>query len=234
MLIVVLSLQSCNREYFCVDGKGDLKTRILDINDFTGIDLQEGADVFIVQGPNQLVEVTGHDNVLDNLEEKVNGSIWDINLGKDCFNDLDLSIFITVPYIEELHLSGSGNIIVADFEDQYNLDMTVLGSGKIQVNRFSGTQDVDVRISGSGKIIVSDAFPDLDNLDVQLNGSGKLKAFPMVSQKADIEISGSGDLFITASEYLDVKISGSGDLHYKGNPIIKTNITGSGVIINEN
>jgi hypothetical protein len=231
---ISLSLSSCFRDVFCVDGKGQRITDTFIVDDFTGVELQEAANVFISQGEEQKVIVTGKENILDLLQTEVKGGIWEIDLGRECFNDLDLTIEIVMPNLNELHISGSGTIVVEDFEDQGNLDISVTGSGILDLNRFSGTEDVDVRISGSGDIEIRDEFPDLKRIDIELTGSGIFDGFLMATDEMDARISGSGDIYTTVNEYINVRITGSGDLHYKGNPYIDANITGSGKIINEN
>jgi hypothetical protein len=238
MLLLILGATllstSCLREVFCEDGKGQFFTETFAISDFTGVDLEEAATVNIKQGPVQEVVVTAQENILDKLKTEVNGGIWEIDLGRECFNDLELTIDITVPNLDELHVSGSGEMIVEDFIDQGNLDISVTGSGTLQLGVFEGTTDLDAKISGSGEIFASEAFPDLDKLNIELTGSGNFDGFRLVTTDLDARISGSGNLFVTVEEHVDIRITGSGDLHYKGNPLIDANITGSGKIINEN
>lgn len=234
LFIIGMSFSSCLKDVFCVDGKGDRITDTFIIDDFVGIELQEAAHVFITQGETQKVSVTGKENILDLLQTEVKGGIWEIDLGRECFNDLDLTIEIELPNISEVHLSGSGTIIVDDFENQNNLDISVTGSGILEMNRFSGTEDVDVRISGSGDIEIRDEFPDVKRLNIELTGSGIFDGYQLATDELDARISGSGDIYVTVLDYINVRITGSGDLHYKGNPLIDANITGSGKIINEN
>ena len=234
LLLISMSFTSCLKDIFCEDGKGDFLTETFIIDDFTGIELQEAANVTITQGPIQSVRVSAQENILDKLKTEVNGGVWDIDLGRDCFNDLELDIEITIPVIDEIHLSGSGLIEVGDFDDQDNIDMSVTGSGTIEVGQFTGTKDVDVKISGSGEIFARGAFPDLEKMNIEMTGSGNFDGFNISTNELDSRISGSGNIFITVQEYMNIRITGSGDLHYKGNPLIDANITGSGKIINEN
>jgi hypothetical protein len=225
---------SCLREVFCEEGKGPMITETFAIDDFSGVELKEAAIVNIKQGPVQEVIVTGRENILDKLKTEVNGGIWEIDLGRDCFNDLQLTIDITVPAIDELHVSGSGDMLVGDFTDMGNLDLSITGSGVLELGEFTGTQDIDAKISGSGEILARRAFPDLEKLNIELTGSGNFDGFQLITKDLDARIAGSGNLFVTVEDYVNIRITGSGDMHYKGNPLIDANITGSGKIINEN
>lgn len=232
-LIIGLLSTSCLRDVFCEEGEGRIVTETLILDEFTGIDLQENASVTISQGEIQEIVVTGHGNIIDRLETDVNGGTWDINLGRDCFIDLDLSIEITVPSLEELHVSSAGTIKVEDFADLENMNMSVSGSGILDIGQLEGTKDIDIQISGSGEILAKEAL-ELDRMNIELTGSGNFDGFDITTKEAEARISGLGNIFLTIEEYINIRITGSGDLHYKGNPIFDANITGSGQIINEN
>jgi hypothetical protein len=237
--LVVLSLStilfsSCFKDIFCVDGRGETITEELTLDEFNGVELQEAARVTIIQGDVQKVNVTGKENIIDRLQTDVEGGIWEIDLGRECFNNLDLDIEITIPLLTEVHLSGSGRIEVGNFINQENLDISVTGSGEITLGSFSGTEDVDVRIAASGEVLINEAFPDLRTMNIELTASGVFDGYEMATDVLDARISGSGRIYTTVRESMNVRITGSGNLHYKGNPLIDANITGSGKIIDEN
>lgn len=229
-----LLFSSCFRDVFCVEGKGELITEEFVLDDFIGIDLEESGNVTIIQGEEQKVVVTAHENILDRLKTRVEGGIWDINLGRQCFDQLQLDIEITVPVIEEVHISGSGNITVGDFTQSEDLELSILGSGDIDLGRFTGVRNLEVKISGSGEINANEEFPNIEKVDFNISGSGLFDGYDLVTKELDARISGSGDIYTTVTEKITIRISGSGDLHYKGNPLIDANITGSGQIIDEN
>jgi hypothetical protein len=67
---------------------------------------------------------------------------------------------------------------------------------------------------------------------VKISGSGDVKAFGFDAKKADITISGSGNVEVNVAESLEVVISGSGNILYKGSPaVINSQISGSGKLI---
>lgn len=230
MLASGILFSSCSDDGICTQGQGRIETEILDLDEFSGIDLSESADVSITQGDVQKVTVTGHGNILDLLETTVRNDVWQIDLERGCYRDYELSIDIVVPDLRSISISGSGNVYVDDFTDQNNLDLDISGSGKIELERFKDTKNLDVRISGSGDVIGYDHFDILQNLDVRISGSGNYDAYPIETDNADIKISGSGDCYTTVLNVLDVDISGSGRVRYHGNPTVHKNISGSGSV----
>jgi hypothetical protein len=66
---------------------------------------------------------------------------------------------------------------------------------------------------------------------LKVSGSGNISAFSMAQQNCRAEISGSGNIKASVSEYLEAWISGSGKVYYQGNPEVITHISGSGNVI---
>ncbi len=214
----------------CVNGNGPIVTETLAVPTFTGISLNISAQVFITQGPLQEVVVEGKSNIIDELELDVNSSgVWEIETDH-CVRDIgELKIFITIPDLSVLKISGSGDIVSQNTFVIGDIDMNVSGSGNIDVAMEA--DDIDASISGSGKVFLEGSA---DELDFRISGSGDLRAFGLQCRVANLNISGSGDAEVRVSDHLDVRISGSGDVFYKGNPTLNVQITGSGQVINAN
>jgi len=212
----------------CEQGEGPEVERVLDLPDFTGVKLSCEAKVFITQGDVFEVVAVGEDNIIDELELDVQDDTWNIEFDH-CVNDYDLEIYITMPDIEYLGVSGSGEIRGDNFFTVQNIVLRVSGSGGICLGLYA--EDVDGKISGSGQVELEG---EAEYLDFDISGSGDLEAFNMPVEKADISISGSGDASVHVLEVLDVRISGSGDVYYKGHPVLNTHISGSGDVIDAN
>lgn len=234
LLVGSLAFTSCEKGKMCINGEGEKVTRYLDVSEFTEIDLTEAGNVYISHGEKQEVKVVSTQNIIDRLETKVNGNRWEIELEKGCYKKYDLDVYITLPHLTGVYLSGSGNIVVNDFEGQGDLDINISGSGDIELNTFNGCQNLDVRISGSGDISGFGLFESLNNTNVNISGSGKYNGFPVNTKDCDIHISGSGSVNVNVQSTLNIDISGSGNVNYKGTPAISTNISGSGNVVNVN
>ncbi|MCC6727470.1 MAG: DUF2807 domain-containing protein [Saprospiraceae bacterium] len=212
----------------CDSGEGPTVERVLNVPDFTGVKLSCEAKVFITQGDVFEVVAVGEDNVIDELETDVQDDTWTIEFD-DCMKDYDLEIYITMPEVEYLAVSGSGDIRGDNFFTVDNVTLRVSGSGSICVGMYA--EEVDGKISGSGQMEMEG---EAEQLEFDISGSGDLKAFNMPVEKADIEISGSGDAEVNVLEVLDVRISGSGDVFYKGYPTVNSHISGSGDVVDAN
>ena len=234
--IIILSsfLASCEEWSFCINGEGTVITETIAIDDFSIINLAGADNIVITHGTDLEVTATGHPNIIDKLETDVNGNEWVISLKNGCYRDYELTIYITMPDIEAITISGSGDVLVNDFINQGDLDLYISGSGKINLKTVEGCPNLIVGISGSGNVIAEEEFPALETLDITISGSGTFDGYPAITDKAYISIPGSGSCYVYAIDLLDIKISGSGNVMYKGNPEVTTHITGSGNITNTN
>ena len=234
-LLITVSLSSCLRDVFCIEGEGNTITVELDVEDFTSINAMGAFDIYVSQGTTQKVEVQGQENIIEYLETRVSGNIWDIQLDDDhCYTDYDLTLYIQVPDIEGITVTGVADVYIEDFTDQTSLELTITGSGDVEINDFLGCETLEVKISGSGDVDCKGQFDNLNQLDIHISGSGNFSGYNAVTDYCDISISGSGHCKVYVEKELDVNISGTGNIYYKGNPEITTDISGFGNIYNEN
>ena len=242
LALMVIFFSSCDKNGIncigssleTIKGEGSIVTSTLNLNNFTGIDLSFADNVTISYGTTQEVKATGHANIINRIKTNVTNNIWDVALEDGCYQDYELSIHITIPTLNKIYLSGSGNIVVNDFSNQSALEVKLSGSGNITLNDFEGTTNLAVTLSGSGDIKGNKAISTLNNFNLTLNGSGNYQGFPISGKACTVLLSGSGNCELTAYNTLNATLSGSGNISYKGNPTITQNITGSGRVINAN
>jgi hypothetical protein len=218
----------------CIKGESTITTQILPVANFNGIDLTISNNVTVKQGSTQEVKAIGHPNIIDKITTSVSNNLWEIRLENDCYEDYELSIEITVPNINRLELSGSGDILVNDFINQNDLNLKISGSGNIDLNEFEGITNIDIILSGSERFKVNNDISTLNTLGLTNSGSGKYVGFAISSNDCTINSSGSGNNELKAINSLNVTISGSGSVFYKGTPSITQNVTGSGNLIDAN
>lgn len=235
ILLTMILMTSCqdrgnNGLFNCIEGEGDVVTQELLINEFTSVRSRGTSQVYITQGIDFKVEVEGQQNIIDNIETDIQDGEWEIEFDECQKNFTDLKIYITMPVVKSLEVSGSGDMYGQDAFIVDDIDLKVDGAGSIEVALENATE-VDARISGSGKIKLEGTT---NYLGSKVSGSGDLEAYDLESNIGNIKIVGSGDAEVTVYDELDIRIEGSGDVYYKGNPIINVDITGSGDLKNMN
>jgi len=230
ILVIITTLQSCEDYLPGISGEGDIEENLIYLEDFDKITNATNAEIILTQGDSQEVKVRAQKNILDNLNLDIRNGKLTIEHDKMVRDSKDITIYITIPDIEKIHISGSGDLSTIDsFNDLRKLEIEVSGSGDI--NFKGNNRDLEILSSGSGDIELSG---ETETLDLKISGSGSTYAFSLDTGKAEIKITGSGSAKVKVEDYLNATISGSGDVYYRGNPETESHITGSGRLIDDN
>ena len=191
-----------------IAGSGQVVKEDRSLPDFDTVELEGSMNVEISKGDSVKCTVEGDDNIIPLLKTEVRGNRLRIYFkrGMSLSSYKVLNVYLEVPELSEVSVSGSGDISFTD------------------VTRG----EVTVSIDGSGDIT---GTGEAETVTAEINGSGDMHLFKLYTERASAEINGSGDVAINATAFLDAEINGSGDIRYKGNPSeIKRSVNGSGDI----
>lgn len=209
-----------------IKGEGPLVRKTLEIPAFNAFSLMISGNVYLMQGASQKIEVEGQANLIEVLNTAVDGQLWKIKFEERVRNMSTFNIYITVPDLEEITVSGSGDVMGKEtFRSSGDLTVTISGSGNVEMDLQC--DHLKSRVSGSGDIEFSG---NCNEADLSISGSGSIGGNDFNCKNARVMISGSGDVNLNVTAYLDVSISGSGDVTYGGQPKVKSRISGSGEI----
>lgn len=137
LLLSVLLLPACDNDITGprVRGKGPTESEVRTVNSFNRLDLKINAEVIVTQGSPQQVRVEAQRNVLDVLETELNGDELQIEFGKvNVRNHDSIKVYITVPNLTEIQLSGSGKIRSESPLTTTTCAVDVSGSGEVDLN----------------------------------------------------------------------------------------------------
>lgn len=204
-----------------------------DVPSFSEIALRIPGKLYVVQGNTQSVKIVAKSSTLEETITDVKDRQLTIRFKSknylfQSFNPGKIEIYITVPEIDGLSVSGSGDIIAEDEINTRILDLAVSGSGDIVLDELKADR-VKSAISGSGDIIIKDGGEATD-FSVAISGSGDVKAGDFEAKDVVVRVAGSGNCSITANRSLKARVAGSGSVYYNGNPSIDSSIAGSGKV----
>lgn len=115
-------------------------------------------------------------------------------------------VAIALPECPNIKVSGTSNITLKDI-DQAELQLKVSGQG-------------DIKADGS-----------LDDLDANISGQGDIKAKSLTVKKANLRVSGQGNIKLHVMQEVTAQVSGQGDVVIHGNPLVRdTRVSGQGDI----
>lgn len=204
LAVLTLVMSGCSEEG--INGKGPIVEDERMVDDFTSLDLQIPAKLYVYSGAESSVRIRTNQNLMSRIETTVvNGELRIETIPDVWIRKTDvLNVYVTSDLVSNFRINGSGFIMI---EDCLN------------------TNSASFEINGSGDI---HACGQTDVLSVVVNGSGKFRGYDLETKTAELEIYGSGDIETRVSETLEASISGSGNVRYVGNPQVFTQISGSG------
>ena len=117
-----------------------------DVASFTGVSLNISADVLLTQGNTREVIIEADENSLERIITEVKNGVLQIKKEQAWRQNLkNVTIWITVPEIDGLYLSGSGSITAEKTLTSGELEIKVSGSGKIDLQVLVGISFVNLR-----------------------------------------------------------------------------------------
>jgi hypothetical protein len=213
-----------------VVGEGPVVTETRTTSGFNGLDLRMSGNLYFTRDTAYKIEVSGQRNILDKLETFVsNGKL--VLKFKDkaqIRSHEDVTIVVFGPELNEVRVSGSGNITTTNAIAPGSMDLDISGSGGITLAVVTSSY-ISGSISGSGNIKILSGT--ITEEKIKISGSGNADLSAVSAVKASSTTSGSGNIWLQVSDVLNVTISGSGSVHYKGSPVINTYISGSGSVV---
>jgi len=242
--LIVLAVVVCAHSY-----AQNRETR--NVSSFTKISYRVPGKLYLKQGSPAKVELEAAKDILAEIETEVSGDR--LIIGKENrwnnwgWNNDKVTIYITMPTIEGVSVSGSGDLYCEEKINVNNLDLNVSGSGSIRL-AFNASGDVEADVSGSGDM---DLKGSCNNFDSDVSGSGRIYVSMVSKGKADFGVSGSGKVQAQGStqevkigiggsgrvnagdltaERCNIRISGSGDAEVNVKEELEVNISGSGSV----
>ncbi|MFK8104597.1 MAG: head GIN domain-containing protein [Saprospiraceae bacterium] len=212
-----------------ITGEGPLVEREITMSNFSSVGLSISADVILEHGASQKIVIKGQKNIIENIKTNVKNDAWEIDFKKNAAEFKNVTIYITLPELKNVAVSGSGSLTGKSLFRANKMKVAISGSGDISLN--VDTKELYCKISGSGGMELKGKATEQN---IAISGSGDISAFDLASETCNISISGSGDCEVKVNTKLKASIAGSGDVTYKGDPSVRSSIAGSGDISSAN
>jgi hypothetical protein len=198
------------------------------LSGFTKVSFGVSGNMYINIGNEFKVTLEGDEDDLEDIITEISAGRlvvkkenWRMN-----FNE-KVTVYITMPELNGLGVSGSGRAEVKDAVKTEELGLSVSGSGKLYASEVS-VSDLRCSISGSGDIVLGGG--NASRADISVSGSGNYEGESAKLATADISISGSGNCLVNVTKSLKAGVSGSGDVTYIGSPNVDARVSGSGKV----
>ena len=207
LLAVVATVLSAGCGGQSVRGSGNVITEPRTVSGFKEVSLRGGGRLTVDQNGTESLTITADENLLPYLTSEVSGNhlILGTREHANLSPSKDIVYKLTVKDLNRLEVAGDGS---ADARGIHTERLTVV-------------------VAGSGSL---SAAGNADEQEIMIAGSGDYRGADVRSKAVKINIMGSGNADLNASDKLDATIMGSGDIKYTGSPIVSQNILGSGSV----
>lgn len=210
--------------------KAEEQTR--NVSSFSAISLRIPGKLYLKQGSEQSIKIEAKESVIEDIITEVNGDKLIIRFPNKTifernFNPGKIEIYVTVPDVNELGISGSGDILADELEARI-LDLAISGSGNINIDNLD-SKKVKASISGSGNINIKNGGV-AEEFNVSISGSGNCNASGFEADDVTVNTSGSGNCNVKSNGSVKARIAGSGNVFYDGNASIDATVAGSGKV----
>jgi len=226
-LILILSACALPVRTTQIIGSGNVISETRPVSNFDHVELAGMGTLIILQGEQEKLEISAEDNIVPKIQTRVMGGILEI--GFDEFISIsptrEITYTLTVKNLKGISTSGIG-AVQADALTGDRLEIEISGAGSMKIKGLTANELV-IELSGSGSF---DLTGMVVSQQVDLSGFGNYQAGDLRCEMAQIEISGSGNATVWATDSLFATISGLGNLNYYGNPTVSQEVSGLGKV----
>lgn len=229
---------SCGISEDCFKGNGNQATQLFPLENFTKIKVYDGVGLVIKEGANYEVKITTSDNILDNLEVKLEGNMLLVKDNSTCNiarNYGQTKVYVTVP-------DGSILPVVSELELHCKTEQNIESDGILHspiIRLFSigddgdgaGTGDFHLAIDNTQLVVESNNVSNFyltgfcNNLNVYFWwGNGIFYGNRFNANTIDFYHRGSNDMILFPVNVLSGNIYSTGNVIIKNNPVQPHNV----------
>lgn len=220
---------SCGISEDCFKGNGNQVIQLFPLENFTKIKVYDGVGLVIKEGTNYEVKVITSDNILDNLEVRLQGNMLVVKDNSTCniARDYGLTtVYVTAPNITEIH-SKTDQDIRSDGVLNYS-DLKLIS---IDLSDGAGTGDFRLSLNTINLYVESNNVSNFyltgqsQNLHVFFSwGNGIFYGENLIVNIITIYHRGSNNIFLFPINSIEGNIYATGNVVLKNNPIVSPNV----------
>ncbi len=183
----------------------------------------------IEQGDAESLSVEAPGNIISEIKSGVVSGTLSLGYQSGVIARLDvhqapIKFKLVVRELNLLSVAGSGSVDILDLDTDHFVGK-LLGNGTIVIKHLTADH-LTLDITAQGRLRV---LGDVESQQVSVSDSGRYEAEELVSDSADIRITGNGSAEIRVTDDLTTYIGGQSTLGYIGYPVVVKQ--GAGTIV---
>ena len=211
-----------------IQGNHQLVNQRINIDNYDKVILNIPGEIFYQQFSDSTpyLQIHTDENIFKALDVKVQGNKLIIDVKKDSIiKPSKLTVYTCSHNLSQVMLNGAGKLRLKGEVNSNDLDIIINGAGNLIADSLL-CNSLSLNITGAGNVTLTGAS---NQSSFKITGAGSIKAFDYFVQDLNCGITGTGNIEVLVSNKLDVNITGSGDITYRGEPqFVNKKITGSG------
>ncbi len=205
-----------------ISGNGNVITEERNVQEFSGISVSSGIDVYITQGDRVSLEVEADENILEAILTEANNNTLKIYTQKNIQRAKSKKVYLTYVNLDKIDISSAGDVKGRNTLTADKLHIRLSSAGDLKLDVVAN--EIDINISSSGNATLSGTT---GYLKAGLSSAGDLNAFDLEAKTGDVNVSSAGDAKVFITEEASFSSNSAGDIIYKGEPRIKNISTSS-------
>ena len=192
-----------------IDGNGNVITQTRNFSNFTGVDVSNAIHLYIKQDAAFSVKVETDENLQQYIIVSEENGILRIKQENNTSLDAtgQIKVYVSAPLFKNLEASGACKIV-----------------GE---NALTASDAIDVHVSGASGIRLKG---ETKEFLMEGDGASHAKCFELMTENADVDVSGASNAEVFARVKINAKASGASDIRYKGNASVTPNTSGAASI----
>lgn len=228
-LSAVVFLSSCGIiDNDRIKGNGDIKKEARNESGFQSIEVSGAIKVFVKQDSIYTIMVETDGNLMQHIETYMDKNTLVIRpeRGTSLKPSKSVKVYVTGPRFRYLNVSGASGIQSENrlsSEDEFFVEVSGASEAVIEVR----SPMVGVKSNGASTAVLSG---ETKALEIDCSGASHAKCFDLLSENANVELSGASGGQVFASVAINARVSGAASLTYKGNPTVTKDVSGAGSV----
>ncbi len=236
LVSLILVFTSCEKPSDCVESTGEIITKDIAVTPFNRIEVLQGIEMIITQGPQYKVQIQTGENLMDNIEVIQNGTVLSMKDNTTCNWVREFGqtkVYVTAPDLEEIYSKTERNISsngVLRYETLRLFAFDSDGDGR----EGAGTGDFFITLNNAnpngahGQLViqsnnVSRFFISGQTDDALIRfyaGDGRIEAPNFTVQTITVFHRGSNDMILKPMQSIIGKMVSTGDIILKNHPTV--------------
>jgi Putative auto-transporter adhesin, head GIN domain len=211
-----------------IRGNGHVISQTRNFSNFTGVDVSNAIHLYVKQDSGYSVRVETDENLQEYIIVYEEGGI--LRVKQENNTNLDatgrIKVFVSAPLYKSLEASGACKIMgetVLTATDAIDVDLSGASEAELELK----APKISAGMSGASSLTLTGQTKDLF-----IEGSGACHAhcFGLMSENAEVDVSGASNADVFASVKLHAESSGASDVRYKGNAAVNQSTSGAGSV----